>query len=187
MLRNHHPHEHELRRNQLNRPVRAIPGSAHQLHSGRAYRNGFEFTLTLRRRHEPRGVIGDPFHQWHEAQATGTISDEALRFGVEFAGGAKATVFESHRFFAAEVRPEGPVLIQRGGTGGMRTWELGLWVWPLPPPGPLAFVCEWPSEGIGLTRTEIEADDVLAAAERAEELWPDGDPQPGHGWTARIG
>ena len=82
-----------------------------QLHSGRAYRNGFEFALTLRRREEQPGMIGDPFHTWHEAQATGTIPDEALRFGIELADGAKATIFDSHRFFTTEERPDGPVLI----------------------------------------------------------------------------
>jgi hypothetical protein len=153
-----------------------------QLHCGRAYRNGFEFALTLRRREERRGMLGDPFHHWHEVQATGTIPDEALRFGIELADGAKATVFDSHRFFATEERPNGPVLVQRGGTGGMRSWEIGFWVWPLPPPGPLAFVYEWPAEQIKLTRAQIDAGEILAAAGQAKELWPDGDPQPGGGW-----
>jgi len=46
------------------------------------------------------------------------------------------------------------------------------WLWPLPPPGPLAFVCEWPKKGIGERRVDIDASVVLDAAARAEPLWP---------------
>jgi hypothetical protein len=35
------------------------------------------------------------------------------------------------------------------------------WVWPLPPAGPFALVCEWPSRGIGETRVEIDAGVIL--------------------------
>lgn len=54
--------------------------------------------------------------------------------------------------------------------------ELGFWVWPLPAPGPLGFVYEWPAEEIQLMRTQIDGGEILTAAPRAEELWPDGDP-----------
>ncbi len=116
------------------------------------------------------------------------IPDEALRFGIELSDGAKATVFDGYRYFGTEEQPSGPVLMQRGGTGGMRSFELGLWVWPLPPPGPLAFVCEWPAEDIPLTRFEIDANEIRASAARAEQLWPDGSVIGG-GWVSggRIG
>jgi hypothetical protein len=48
-----------------------------------------------------------------------------------------------------------------------------VWVWGLPPPGPLAFVCEWPARGIPETRVEIDAGLVLEAAGRAVAIWPD--------------
>ncbi|MCW2976062.1 MAG: hypothetical protein JWM06_1343 [Actinomycetia bacterium] len=160
-----------------------------QLHSGRAYRNGFEFALTLRRREERLGIGGNPFQAWHDVQDTGVIPEEALRLGVEFSDGAKATVFDGYRFFATEERPTGPVLIQRGGSGGMRTWELGFWVWPLPPAGTLAFVAEWPSEQVALTRVEIDANLIREAAAKAEELWPDdnGSPRSGQVSVHRVG
>jgi hypothetical protein len=47
------------------------------------------------------------------------------------------------------------------------------WVWPLPPAGPFAFVCEWPSRGIAESRAEIDAGLILEAAGRAVTLWPD--------------
>jgi len=43
----------------------------------------------------------------------------------------------------------------------------------LPPPGPLAFVCEWPTRHIPETRAEIDASLVLEAAARAVAIWPD--------------
>jgi hypothetical protein len=107
-----------------------------------------------------------------------------LRLGIECSDGAKATTFDAHRFFMTDERPSGPVLIQRGGSGGMRTWELGFWVWPLPPPGAFAFVSEWPAEGIALTRREIDADLIRQSAASAEELWSNAGTQPGSGWVS---
>lgn len=158
------------------------------IHAGNAYPNGFGFLLTLRLREQRRGVREHPFHGWHEAWETGVIPDEALRFGIEFADGSKATVFGGHRFFAATDRPEGPVLIQRGGGGGMHTWEMRFWTWPLPPAGSVAFVAEWPAEAIELTRGEIDGAVIRAAAEQAETLWPGSGilPDPGVGGTSQF-
>jgi len=92
---------------------------------------------------------------------------------VQFADGGKATVFDQHRVFRSRERPDGPVLVQRGGSGSGRAWDLAFWVWPLPPLGPLAFVCEWPARGIELSRHELDASAIHSAAERAERLWPE--------------
>lgn len=66
--------------------------------------------------------------------------------------------------------------MDRGGGGGGRFYSEDYWVWPLPPPGPLAFVCEWPAYGIGLSRVEVEAERVRAAAADALAIWPEDDP-----------
>ncbi len=47
------------------------------------------------------------------------------------------------------------------------------WVWGLPPPGPLVFVCEWPARGIGQSRMQADARLVLETAERAVPIWPE--------------
>jgi hypothetical protein len=140
---------------------------------GLAYRNGFAFRVVLLRRTAPESDFGNPFHYWHRTR--GELTDETMRFGVQFSDGAKATVFDAHRHFGAEGQPSGPVLMQRGGGGGGRSWDFGFWVWPLPPEGPFAFVVEWPSERIELTRAEIDASIVRAAADQAETLWPEND------------
>jgi hypothetical protein len=57
-----------------------------------------------------------------------------------------------------------------GGGGGGR-WEHRNWLWPIPPPGPVAFVCEWPALQIPLTRTTLDAEVIRDAARRAVVLW----------------
>lgn len=51
-------------------------------------------------------------------------------------------------------------------------WQGDFWLWPLPPPGPLAFVVEWPSENIELTRHKVDVALLLDAAAQSEVLWP---------------
>jgi len=60
-----------------------------------------------------------------------------------------------------------------GGGGGDRDWDSHQWLWGLPPPGPRAFVCEWPARQIAESQVEIDAQLVLDEAERAVTLWPD--------------
>jgi hypothetical protein len=52
-------------------------------------------------------------------------------------------------------------------------WEVAVWVWGLPPPGPLAFVCEWPARHIPESRAVIDARLVLDAAGRVVPIWRD--------------
>lgn len=54
-------------------------------------------------------------------------------------------------------------LTRQGGTAG--SWNY--WLWPLPPPGPLTFVCAWPSQGLLPTKAEIDAAPLREAASRA--------------------
>jgi hypothetical protein len=101
------------------------------------------------------------------------VPDEFLRFGVQFADGRKATNLDWPAFGHEEREPDPPVLAQGGGGGGGQFWDEERWVWPLPPAGPLAFVCEWPGRGIAESRMEPDARLILEAAGRAVTLWPD--------------
>ena len=105
------------------------------------------------------------------------LDPERLRLGVQFSDGQKATNIGT--FDDTEDQPSGPVMHAVGGSGSDREYHQEQWVWPLPPPGRLSFVCEWPAAGIELTRHEIDAQDVLDAAGRAQTLFPD--PSPGRG------
>ena len=60
------------------------------------------------------------------------------------------------------------------------------WVWPLPPAGPLVFVCEWPKYRIPLTRKEIDAGLIRDAAKLMIELWPEEEPGRKSDATPRL-
>jgi len=45
--------------------------------------------------------------------------------------------------------------------------------WPLPPAGPLEFVCEWSALGIPETRAVVDAQLILDAAGHSTQLWPE--------------
>lgn len=147
------------------------------VHSGRAYERGFEFTLAIHTRNQ-HDRHTDPMMGWHGARETG-MDDHVLRFGIGFADGRKATVFDQHRWWGDPENPQAPdiVLSQRGGGGGGKSWDFRFWAWPLPPDGALSFVAEWPSERVELVRAEIDSAIVRDAAARAVTLWPD--PSPG--------
>lgn len=69
--------------------------------------------------------------------------------------------------------PPGPLLLpHRGGGGHDQRWDTGYWVWPLPPPGPVTFICQWPAYRIAETRGEIDARLIVDAAGEAREIWP---------------
>lgn len=152
------------------------------VYGGLAYPNGFAFTLSIRVRDDVGGR--GPIHHWHD---TRQFDDDVLRFGIRFPDGSKATIFDAPRHVGREEQPTGPVLIPRGGGGGGRTWNNGFWVWPLPPPGRFAFVCEWPGRNVELTEVELDTTPIHHAAVRAETLWPDDDgPSGGSGWISTV-
>jgi hypothetical protein len=124
-----------------------------------AYPTGFDFDLAVRRR------PGRPRRRWPW--------DDDVRLEVRFADGRTADNDPRHRPRGVGDRaPDPPLLYQstRGPDGGH------VWLWGLPPPGPLAFTCEWPAGQIPRSRAEIDAGLVLEAAARATSLWPEGAP-----------
>jgi hypothetical protein len=179
-------------------PLRTLPGRLSETlvlaHTDRvavavtalaAYPTGFTFDLeTVPRRYDPREWAGlDHFGFHHGIGTHGEIPPELLRFGVEFADGGRATSLDAPtRGHQPETAPTPPVLSARGGGGGGGRSRHDTWVWPLPPPGPLAFVCEWPALDIALTRIEIDAEALHRAATRSRLLWHGpGDAPPGGG------
>jgi hypothetical protein len=96
-----------------------------------------------------------------------------LRFGVEFADGRRATNTGGRGARPRDTEPAGPVLNDGSGGGGGGRWTATMFLWPLPPPGQLVLVCEWPAAGIPLTRTEIDGRAVHEAAQRAQVIFED--------------
>jgi hypothetical protein len=123
-----------------------------------------------------------------EVDEQGQFQPWVFRLGVEFADGRRATNVGVRMgpLLDEESEPEGPLLHDHGGGGGGGHWSRQCWLWPLPPPGRLAFVCEWPALGVAETRIETDATPILAAADQSVELWEDDDPDAPHGGHAGI-
>jgi hypothetical protein len=153
-----------------------------------AYPTGMEFTLAARRRllEEEDDWFGQQLHLRHRRGRE--VPPAFLRFGVEFSDGRKATnVGGWHvRFDPREEPPDEPVLIDRGGGGGGTRFDQGYWLWPLPPPGRLGFVTEWPSEGVALTRVDVDAAAILEASARATTLWEPAGAGAGGGNVGQV-
>jgi hypothetical protein len=143
----------------------------------RGYSEGFVFVLRVR-----WGAVVDrdeeapwPFPHWGSPDPLDgdLFPDELLRFGVQFADGRKVTNMGMYPFVPEDLAPDQPVLVEAGvgGEGGRlgrgASWDLELALQPLPPPGPLAFVCAWPGRGIPESRVEIDAGLILDAAAAA--------------------
>jgi hypothetical protein len=110
------------------------------------------------------------------SDSTQALASERLRLGVEFADGRKAT--NTGTSLRAQSPPPGPVMHSGSGGSSGNTANQEQWVWPLPPPGPVTFVCEWPAAEIALIRREIDGDLIRDAAGRARTPFPD-QPPPG--------
>lgn len=140
----------------------------------RAYRTGFEFTLAviLRVRSRRDGPIFEAFQR--RPLAGDQLEPGYLRFGLRFSDGrGTSNLPRTAPAVLDDPATTGPVLVQHSGGGDARRYDLIQWVWPLPPPGPLAFLCQWPKWGIAETAVEIDAQLILDAAARSHDLWPE--------------
>jgi hypothetical protein len=101
-------------------------------------------------------------------------SRRSFRFGLQFSDGGKAAGSPGGRP-DRDSEPAGPVLYPFAGGGGPHSFVSRWWTWPLPPAGPLEFVCEWPAFGIAESRAGIDAELILEAAMRSIRLWPENE------------
>jgi hypothetical protein len=98
-----------------------------------------------------------------------------LRFHVQFADGREAAQDDETGLRSGR----GPMLvvtgaqISSGGPDDPEDVRLSLWIWPLPPPGPVTVTCSWPSRGLRGARLVLDGDAIQAAARRALPFWPE--------------
>jgi hypothetical protein len=95
-----------------------------------------------------------------------------FRFGMGFSDGTKVTD-GTRRGRSGPAEPGQRILRPRGGSSGGRRSTVGFWCAPLPPPGPMSFVCQWPARGVEEAAVQLEAQLVLDAAARASAIWPE--------------
>ncbi len=91
--------------------------------------------------------------------------------GVGFADGRKTALHQP--LPSPGLEPDRPVLTEFGGGGSGVQEQMVLWLWPLPPEGPLTVATAWPRGGIEETIITVDGATLVSAANDAEELWPD--------------
>jgi hypothetical protein len=107
----------------------------------RTYPTGLEFVLTVRPRPgQPHQRRHDPDWDHHH------FAFHDLRLELRFADGRTLSNDPRRwpRSFETE-EPDPPFLYYHGAGGSERGWRSRHWLWGLPPPGPLAFMCQWPA------------------------------------------
>ena len=137
-----------------------------------AYPTGFKFDVFVIR---ADGSDLDPFDPEYQmlAERTGEIPPGQMRLGFLFADGSKATNTGERFGWYDEsgAPPDAPVMRGMGGGGGDGGWQSSFWVWPLPPPGKLEFLCEWPEVEIPLTRSELDSAAIIEAASLSRQVF----------------
>lgn len=130
-----------------------------------AYTSGFEFFVTRLMR---PGVPG--FHaEVPDGRGGMRLAREPFQVSLQFSDGSKVVSGRLH----GDAEPAGPILRLGGGGGTSHYQHSRWWAWPLPPSGPLEFLCQWPALGTGESQVGIDAQLILDAARRSVQLWPE--------------
>lgn len=140
-----------------------------------AYPSGFEFKVWAVGRTARKLAYFDMPLKGRLPEAAGEEPPpEVFRLELHFSDGTTARNFGTPPTpHPLAERPSWPILFAGAGMAGGDRSEQEYWVSPLPPAGPLTFVCEWPANGVPRTRAEIDAGLIVDAAARAEQLSPD--------------
>lgn len=133
-----------------------------------AYPYGFSFTLVARRK------LGRKYDDWWEAVADERrrLEEEGLNLTVGFSDGARVAASSSPAWLET-APPTGRFLARIRGWADPWSLSVRYWVWPLPPPGPIEFECEWPRAGVSPVKAIIEGEAIRQASERSISLWSD--------------
>jgi hypothetical protein len=127
-----------------------------------AYSNGFEISLTRLIRPDAPGFDQDPV----PGAPRGMLAErQSFQISLQLSDGRMITSGRPN----GEAEPSGPILVPRGGGGTSHHLLLRWWAWPLPPSGPLEFICQL---GTRETRVGIDAQLILDAAQRSVQVWP---------------
>jgi hypothetical protein len=126
-----------------------------------AFQAGIEFWLDARFHHTQPPVEG------------GMAPQESVHVGVQFADGRKAANFGRAPELAQGAGSAGVALSPGGFGGGLHHRFWSYWVGPLPPAGPVTFVCEWVAADIPETQVSLDAQLIVDAARHSVQLWPE--------------
>jgi hypothetical protein len=140
----------------------------------RVFREGVEFRVDRRYRRGELAARDWQLAQWDFHGPMARRDPGRLRYGLALGDGSKVLLDEPGPGFGTD-RPPAYSLRQVDGSGSgsehfYRT-EDGLWLWPLPPEGPLELVAEWPTQGIPETRVVLDGGALRELAAKVTRLW----------------
>lgn len=94
-----------------------------------------------------------------------------IRLGVAFPDGSKWQGLSHPWPSLFESPPPPPVLWMGGGGGGDTEYTQQVWLWPLPPAGPVTFALAWPEQKIDEATVQVDGGLFRAGAAEAQQLW----------------
>jgi hypothetical protein len=130
-----------------------------------AYPVGFEIELESR-------ALGASLNP--SPRELGILSGHSqLLFRIQFADGRNASKDDE----AGLRTGRGPMLTAcksetSSGASGEHVRQT-LWIWPLPPEGPVTLWCSWPNRGLQDASLVLDGDAIRTAASRAQPFWPE--------------
>lgn len=142
-----------------------------------AYSNGFTVGIAVRSRHflDHRSAgFGPPTERPDDRPPQIAIKFADGREGAASGHGPSPDVMAYYRAWRDDQeppRPAGPIVSQMKGGGGGKRWDFEYWVWPLPLDGPLMVSCQWRSEGVALTSTQLGGTAIRLAGSTSKSVW----------------
>jgi hypothetical protein len=139
----------------------------------RVYSNGVEFVIDRRIR---RGRASS--QEWREMQSKihdrfVRLHPERLRYGVLLGDGQQVIVGSPPRVHG--VVPEKHTLNRTsGGSTGSEDFyraDDAMWLWPLPPEGPVEVVVQWPAFDVPESRVVLDSVPLRELASQARPVW----------------
>jgi len=132
-----------------------------------AYSTGLEFMLGIRYDRAVLDPMGGCGHYYQDDDP-----DRCLRIGLQLGDGTRVTSLDYLRRGDEESPPTWE-LTQTWGGGGGDTFQKRWWLWPLPPPGPVLFVLEWPAATGERITARLDGEAIRLAASQSIRFWED--------------
>ena len=148
-----------------------------------AYPDGFTLELSwhLHRSVKPSREPGRPLAMMGHWGGFGVrVTDDVLRFGLVWPDGGRATNLDHRGAMPGEGERPRCGLEVGSSSGSEDEFTFSIWAWPLPGPGDLTAVVEWPAYDIAETRAVVDGALVAEAAGRARPVWEEDAGKPTH-------
>ena len=140
----------------------------------RVFRNGVDVVIDRRTRRGGRSRREWEAVQWSPHASFPGNGPDRLRYGMAL-GDGQHLLLDAPSWGGSDQETDSHSLVATGGgSSGGREYTVsldGMWLWPLPPEGPLEIVMQWPAEGIPESRVVLDGGALRARAAESRKLW----------------